>query len=255
MNGLNSNQVVQGLQQQQAPFPPHFLSLMPPFMYFGNFWIATASFGRSTFVGTDKRRPGQSWNVVNIVTRTEEVAVEDLEDKCTLQDWPPGSSGTSTRITTITGNGHVGVGCRGLDAEAKERLMLRREDVQRRAMENKQAAARKLKTEKEDRRLAEAAAALAKENQMQQFQSQHDSHCRNPDDQRRNVILLEVTDQHSAVKSIIVRTQDEEEPVPAAEALEELLHEDASVPLEKAKLEVVVKSCVGSKFIRSGGQD
>ncbi|KAL1394307.1 hypothetical protein pipiens_012045 [Culex pipiens pipiens] len=43
-----------GPQQQQAPLPPQFRALMPPFR------IATISVGRSTLVGTDERRPGQS---------------------------------------------------------------------------------------------------------------------------------------------------------------------------------------------------
>lgn len=54
MNGPNSNQAGPGHQQQQAPLPPQFRALMPPFR------IATISVGRSTLVGTDERRPGQS---------------------------------------------------------------------------------------------------------------------------------------------------------------------------------------------------
>ncbi|KAL1402515.1 hypothetical protein pipiens_019728 [Culex pipiens pipiens] len=64
-------------------------------------------------------------------------------DKCNLQGWPPSCSETSTRITTTTfadgGNGHAGVGGRGLNAESTERLNLRREENQRRKMEHKQS--------------------------------------------------------------------------------------------------------------------
>ncbi|EDS42086.1 conserved hypothetical protein [Culex quinquefasciatus] len=74
-----------------------------------------------------------------------------------------------------------------------------------------------------------------------------------------NAILLEI-DTHLAAKSIIARIQDEKvtiEPVPeqhslahgkALENIIKLLPEDASVPVDKAKLEVVVTSCVGSKL-------
>lgn len=74
-----------------------------------------------------------------------------------------------------------------------------------------------------------------------------------------NAILLEI-DTHLAAKSIIARIQDKKvtiEPVPeqhylahgkALENIIKLLPEDASVPVDKAKLEVVVTSCVGSKL-------
>ncbi|EDS27158.1 chaperonin [Culex quinquefasciatus] len=67
-----------------------------------------------------------------------------------------------------------------------------------------------------------------------------------------NAILLEI-DTHLAAKSIIARIQDEKvtiEPVPeqhslahgkALENIIKLLPEDASVPVDKAKLEVVVQ--------------
>lgn len=55
---------------------------------------------------------------------------------------PP--SNVSQPPHTSQQNGHASVGGRGLDAEAKERLKLRREEVQRKKMERKQVAARKL---------------------------------------------------------------------------------------------------------------
>ncbi|KAL1392802.1 hypothetical protein pipiens_012213 [Culex pipiens pipiens] len=101
-----------------------------------------------------QHRPQLEWNRVAIVTTLiAKISSPETSKLATTSSLHNSTSTTRAKpkIPPLGGsqppspsqqNGHAGVGGRGLDAKAKERLKLIREEYQRREMEHKQAAAR-----------------------------------------------------------------------------------------------------------------